>query len=401
AKRFEGPETVDAVVAKDEEWRAITLEYEGKLQQAGVVQKEPRRPFNLDVQITKRKKAKEDAADLITSLKELKAAVPALKARRAEIEAERAVLLRCVGNMVHESVVVSKDEALNEVVSEWGVKGRPAGMPADAEPERGAAVAGHRGYFLRGPGVMLNMALQAYGAAFLRARGYDPVQPPFFMKKDVMGGVAQLDDFDEQLYKFLIATSEQPICAMHQGEHFAPADLPIKYAGISTCFRKEAGKHGKDVWGIFRVHQFDKVEQFVICEPDKSWEEHERMRQTAEEFYQSLGIPYNVVNIVSGELNSAAAKKYDLEGWFPGYGEHKELVSASNCTDYQSRAMEIRLGHAKDAQGNKTYVHMLNATLCACTRTICALLENGQTPEGINIPEPLVPFCGGVTFLPF
>lgn len=382
-------------------------------------------------QITKLKKAKQDTGDLVPRMKELRAGIPALEAKKTELDAQRQVALRAIGNMVHESVPVSNNEDNNAVVSTWGGSPTPKGLAAGSEvlhhhellamlggyePERGAAVAGHRGYFLRGPGLALNMALQAYGAAFLRARGYDVVQPPYFMNKDVMAGVAQLDDFDDQLYKvvaesedpkkpadekYLIATSEQPICAFHKGENLLPTALPLKYGGLSTCFRKEAGKHGKDVWGIFRVHQFEKVEQFVICEPGKSWEEHENMREVAEEFYKSLGIPYNVVNIVSGELNSAAAKKYDLEGWFPGYGEYKELVSASNCTDYQSRAMEIRLGHGKTAEGNKEYVHMLNATLCATTRTICAILENHQTAEGVTVPEALVPFTGGVTFFPF
>ena len=166
-------------------------------------------------------------------------------------------------------------------------------------------------------------------------------------------------------------------------------------------FRKEAGAHGKDTWGIFRVHQFDKVEQFVICKPEESWAMHEYMIQNSREFYESLGLPYRVVNIVSGALNNAAAKKYDLEGWFPGYGTYRELVSCSNCTDYQSRAMEIRCGATKKSNEEKKYVHMLNSTLCALTRTLCCILENYQTPEGIKIPEKLLPYMDGITFLPF
>jgi seryl-tRNA synthetase len=177
--------------------------------------------------------------------------------------------------------------------------------------------------------------------------------------------------------------------------------LPIRYAGNSTCFRKEAGSHGKDTWGIFRVHQFEKVEQFVLCEPENSPEMLNEMLATAEAFYQSLGLPYRVINIVSGELNNAAIKKFDLEAWFPAYAEYRELVSCSNCTDYQSRAMEIRCGIKKMNQTEKKYVHLLNATLCATTRTICCILENNQTPEGVRVPEVLVPFMGGVTFLPF
>lgn len=211
--------------------------------------------------------------------------------------------------------------------------------------ERGAKIAGHRGFFLTGDGVDLNQALISYGLEFLRKRGYKKVQPPFFMNKDQMAKTAQLDQFDEELYKvtasdddkYLIATSEQPISAMHSEEWFEEpkTQLPIRYAGYSTCFRKEAGAAGRDMWGIFRVHQFEKIEQFCITEPEKSWEMFDSMIATSEEFYQSLGIPYRVVAIVSGALNLAASQKYDLEAWFPFQGGYKELVSCSNCTDYR------------------------------------------------------------------
>ncbi|CAG8839849.1 15844_t:CDS:2, partial [Racocetra persica] len=175
----------------------------------------------------------------------------------------------------------------------------------------------------------------------------------------------------------------QPISAFHANEWFEkPAEqLPVKYAGYSTCFRKEAGAHGKDTWGIYRVHQFEKVEQFIIADPEKSWEQFDEMMNCSEEFYQSLNIPYQIVAIVSGALNNAAAKKYDLEAWFPFQGEYKELVSCSNCTDYQSRRLEIRCGMKKMGDREKKYVHCLNATLCATERALCCILENYQTPE--------------------
>lgn len=179
---------------------------------------------------------------------------------------------------------------------------------------------------------------------------------------------------------YLIATSEQPICGFHMGEWLEEKSLPLRYSGVSTCFRKEAGSHGKDTWGIFRVHQFEKVEQFVIVEGDleTSKKMQEEMSAVAEEFYQSLGFPYQVISIVSGALNNAAIKKLDLECWFPGYNAYRELVSCSNCTDYQSRSMEIRCGQKKLGDREKKYVHMLNSTLCATGRAICCLLETYQ-----------------------
>ncbi|EWM22412.1 seryl-trna synthetase [Nannochloropsis gaditana] len=365
-------------------------------------------------------KAKEECRDLVTKIQEFDKQVlemdRAVKAAKEEVDK----LLPKIGNIVDDSVPVSQDEeADTEVVRTWGtpVTGDDLLHHHDLlwriggfEPERGSAVAGHRGYFLRDAGLLLNMALVNYGVSFLRARKYSVLQPPYFMNRDVMAGVAQLEQFDEELYKvtgddekYLIATSEQPLCGFHKGEWLEEKTLPLRYGGVSTCFRKEAGAHGKDCWGIFRVHQFDKVEQFVVCEGDleASQKMQEEMIIAAEDFYQSLGIAYRVVNIVSGELNNAAIKKFDLEGWFPGYDAYRELVSCSNCTDYQSRSMEIRCGTKKVGQEGKKYVHMLNSTLCACTRTICAILENFQVKDGIRVPEVLVPFMGGLTFLPF
>jgi len=233
------------------------------------------------------------------------------------------------------------------------------------------------------------------------------------MNKEVMAKTAQLEQFDEELYKlvaksgdttedkYMIATSEQPISAYHQDEWLDPKTLPLRYAGFSTCFRKEAGAHGKDTLGIFRVHQFEKVEQFVLTAPEDSWAMHEVMLKNAQDFYDSLGIPYRVVSIVSGALNNAAAKKYDLEGWFPGSQEFRELVSCSNCTDYQARELNIRCGNKKEGDREKKFVHMLNSTLVATTRGISVLLENCQTPEGIRIPKVLQPYLRGTELIPY
>ena len=271
---------------------------------------------------------------------------------------------------------------------------------------------GHRGYFLREYGVFLNQALVSYGREFLHKKGYIQLQTPQFMLKEPMSKTAQLEQFDEELYKvqdgdaqndkYLIATSEQPISAMHADEWLVAKDLPIKYAGFSTCYRREAGSHGRDAWGIFRVHQFEKIEQFLITDPEKSWDAFDDMITISEEFYKSLGVPYRVVAIVSGALNNAAAKKYDLEAWFPFQGEYKELVSCSNCTDYQSRALEVRYGAKLQTEIRKKYVHMLNSTLCATERALCCLLENFQTEDGFNVPEVLRKYIPGEPeFIPF
>jgi len=228
------------------------------------------------------------------------------------------------------------------------------------------------------------------------------------MKKEVMQEVAQLSQFDEELYKvvgkkseilednsieekYLIATSEQPIAAYHRDKFIEPKELPLRYSGFSTCFRQEVGSHGRDTRGIFRVHQFEKIEQFCVTSPkeDISWKMMDEMINNAEDFYKILKLPYRIVNIVSGALNNAASKKLDLEGWFPGSKAFRELVSCSNCTDYQSRRLRVKFGYPE--KGEKTLnVHMLNSTLCATTRVICAILENYQTDEGIVVPECLV-----------
>ena len=258
--------------------------------------------------------------------------------------------------------------------------------------------------------VSLNQALINYGLAFLQERGYTQLQTPFFMNRESMALCAQLDDFDEQLYKvvdgsdaekYLIATSEQPLCAYHANKRLNAKTLPHKYAGYSTCFRKESGSHGRDTLGIFRVKQFEKVEQFVVTDHESSWDMMDKMIKCSREFYESLEIPYKVINIVSGELNNAAAQKYDLEAWFPAAQTFRELVSCSNCTDYQARRVQCRLAGKKSGDEGE-FVHMLNSTLTATERTLCCLLENHQTEDGVNVPKVLVPYMPKqMSFIPF
>ena len=350
-----------------------------------------------------------------------------------ETEQRRNDVLREIGNLLHKDVPISNNEDENAIIRtseglDDVVKGTQCGefkyqshvdlitMINGMDCERGSAIAGSRGYFLKGPAVWLQQALISYSLRFIAGQEFEPVYTPFWMKKSLMSQVAQLSQFDDELYKvisskdnpdsedkYLIATSEQAIAALHVNEWLNPSVLPIKYAGLSTCFRQEVGAHGRDTRGIFRVHQFEKVEQFVIAAPTKSQEAFEEMITNAEQFYDSLGIPYRVVAIVSGALNNAAAIKYDLEAWFPGSAAFRELVSVSNCTDYQSRRLQIRFGQTKKMTGQVEFVHMLNGTLCAISRTICAILEVHQTPDGIKVPSALQPFMPEKfrSFIPF
>ncbi|KAJ5126234.1 hypothetical protein N7448_005545 [Penicillium atrosanguineum] len=414
-RRFAPEEVVEEVIALYEEARRARYAATQIGSELNAVQKE----------IGKKKKAKEDASDLVNQKADIEKRKKEAEDIAAQKELERDRKIRPIGNYVHESVPVSNNEDDNQIIRTWAPENVAMERPGclshhevltrldGYDPERGVKIVGHRGYCLTGYGLFLNLALINYGLEFLFNKGYKPNQPPQFMLKDLMAKTAQLEQFDEELYKvtesddkstdkYLIATSEQPLSALHDSEWLQEKDLPIKYAGYSTCYRKEAGAHGKDAWGIFRVHQFEKIEQFVLTKPDESWQAFEDMIAISEEFYKSLGLPYQVVAIVSGALNNAAAKKYDLEAWFPFQQEYKELVSCSNCTDYQSRALDIRFGAKKATDLKKTYVHALNATLCATERTLCCVLENFQREDGFEVPEVLRKYIPGAPeFLPY
>lgn len=426
-RRFKDVALVDQVLELDAEWRKVRYELD-------TISKTRNRLNSQLKEIKMKARNPETAIDPDGSkeaeIKEEKVKLAEIevhyKGRVTDVEKERDAVLKRIGNLIHESVPVFDDEHHNRIERVWPESGERPKAPGKGlthvdllhmidgvEYARGVTTAGNRGYFLKGPGVLLNMGLIQYALRFLTDRGYIALQPPYFMEKEQMAKCAQLDDFDEQLYKvsgegekYLIATSEQPICVYHVDEWVDEKNLPQKYAGFSTNFRKEAGAHGRDQLGIFRVHQFDKIEQFCVTTPDdnESYDMLETMIGNAEEFYKSIGLTYQVVSIVSGAMNDAAAKKYDLEAWFPaasdGKGEYRELVSASNCTDFQSRKLETRCGIKKMGDVNKRYVHMLNSTLCATTRVICCILENFQTDDGVNVPEVLRPFVGK-DFLPF
>lgn len=426
-RRFADETLVDKVLEWDKEWRTVRYqldciaknrnELNAQMKEIKIKSRKPE--TNIDPDGSKEAKVKEEKAKLAGEETER-------KQRLAVIEKERDLVLKKIGNLIHHSVPVFQHEGQNRVERVFPPSGERPKAPGKAlthvdllhmidgvEYARGVTCAGSRGYFLKGPGVMLNFALIQYSLRFLSERGYVAVQPPYFMEKEQMAKCAQLDDFDEQLYKvsgdgdkYLIATSEQPLCVYHVDEWVDERELPRKYAGVSTNFRKEAGSHGRDQLGIFRVHQFDKIEQFCVTSPDDnhSYDMLEAMMKNAEDFYQSIGLTYQVISIVSGAMNDAAAKKYDLEAWFPaasdGQGDYRELVSASNCTDFQSRKLETRCGNKKMGDKNKRYVHMLNSTLCATTRVLCCILEIFQTDTGITVPEVLRPFVGS-DFIPF
>jgi seryl-tRNA synthetase len=441
-QRFKDPSIVDQVLELDKEWRELRASVDDLRKDLNTLQK--------DV-IAPKKKAKEDCDAEVAQQKEMQAQIKDKEAQLPGIAENRDAFLNRIGNLVDPEVPISKDEDADNLVVALSpippeLASNPNLLPCPVgtlsytlplakplthdellwriggyEPQRGSQVAGHRAYFLTNAGVLLNQAIINYSISFLGARGYNILQPPYFMNKSVMASIAQLEDFDEQLYKvsgktddasddndkYLIATSEQPICAYHKGDWLDPKDLPLRYAGISTCFRKEAGSSGKDIRGIFRVHQFDKVEQFCLTTDDLevSQKEQKNMLQAAKDFYESLGIGYRVVCLVSSELNDAAVKKYDLEGWFPGQNTYRELVSCSNCTDYQARGVEVRCGTKAKSKGDLTarasYCHMLNATLCATGRGICCILETHQREDGVVVPEVLRPYMGGRDFLPF
>jgi len=323
----------------------------------------------------------------------------------AELEEGIADLLARLPNPPHESVPKGESDEDNEEIS---VVGEPPDLgfePKDhvdlgtalglIDLERAARTSGSRFVYLIGPAVMLEWALVRYCLDVLIAEGFVPMIPPVLVREEAMYGTGFLPTDEAQLYLtrdddlYLVGTSEVPLAAFHQGELFDRGDLPRRYAGFSTCFRREAGAHGKDTRGMFRVHQFDKVEMFAFVPPETSDDEHERLRSLQERIVAGLDLPYRVVNVCTGELGASAVKKYDLEVWLPGQGRYRELTSCSNTTDYQARRLEVRMR----AKGGNVPVHTLNGTACAVGRTLIAILENHQREDGsVAIPGALHPY---------
>jgi seryl-tRNA synthetase len=270
--------------------------------------------------------------------------------------------------------------------------------------ERAAKIAGARFYFLKNELVKLNLALISYGLDFLAEKGYTLAQPPFMIRKEPMEGAVILGDFEDTIYKiegddlYMVGTSEHSMASMHMNEILDGKDLPLRYASTSPCFRKEAGAHGKDTRGIFRVHQFEKVEQFVYSRPEESESQHDRMLAISEEFYEKLGIPYRTVLLCSADLGKTSSKTFDIEAWMPSQNAYREIVSCSNCTDFQARRLSTRF---RDKINEQTrFVHTLNSTLVATERTMACIMENYQTSRGnVEVPDVLQQYMAGMTVL--
>jgi len=403
-RRGLGYENIDEVIRLDEEWRKARYEVD----QLRKARNEAARG------IAEAKKSGDSAAadKILAEVADIGAKIDELSDLSDEYLAKRDALRMSIPNILHAEVPIGEDDQKNTLHSMHGEKtelGFEARNHNDliemngwVDQARAAKVTGSRFYFLQGDLARLEMALQQYGADFLMQRGYTLVQPPLMMNREAYEGVTDLADFETVMYGiepdkyYLIATSEHPLTAMRMDEVIEPSELPIKLVGVSACFRREVGAHGLSDRGIWRVHQFTKVEQIIISHPDESWGHHEDLLTNAVDMWDSLGLHYRVVNICTGDMGTVAARKYDLEAWLPGAGQYKEVVSCSNCTDYQANRLRMRY---RTSEGNEA-VHTLNSTAIATSRALVAIMEQNQTEDGrVSIPEVLRPYMGGQEFL--
>ena len=362
----------------------------------------------MSVKISEAKKTGSEVTPIIQEMQLVSQELAKLEEVQHETELKYSKLALTIPNVLHESVPCGDDSA-NKEIRKWGTIPQFDFEVKDhidisenlnlLELERAAKTAGARFYYLKDDLVKLNQSLIQFGLDFLSEKGYTLSQPPYMINRKAMEGAVILDDFEDVIYKiedqdlYLIGTSEHAMVSMYADEILDGNSLPSRYAAISPCFRKEAGAHGKDQKGIFRVHQFEKIEQFVFSKPEDSWKEHEKMIGITEEFFQKLEIPHRVVLLSSGDMGKISAKTYDLEVWMAGQNAYREVVSCSNCLDYQSRRLKIRF---RDKTNEDTkYIHTLNSTLVATERTMVAILENLQTKDGhVNIPNVLQKYMG-------
>nr|MDO8099035.1 serine--tRNA ligase [Candidatus Njordarchaeota archaeon] len=392
---------VDELVELDKKWRENKKRVEELRHRRNVVSKK----------IAELKRSKQDISKQVEESQRIPREIKKLEEDAVTLEEKIRFILMRLPNILHDSVPVGKDDTENVEIRRWGnIKEHNFKVKSHIDLmidldlldlDRAAKISGSRFYYMKNEAILLELALTKFAIDFLRDKGFAVVEPPFLIKREPYEGVTSLGDFEDTLYKiegedlYLIATSEHPMGAMFMNEVLPADSLPIKLAGVSPCFRKEAGAHGKDTKGIFRVHQFNKVEQFIFSKPEDSWKFHEELIGNAEEIYQKLGIPYRVVNICTGDIGAVAAKKYDIEAWMPIQKTFREVVSCSNCTDYQARRLNIRY---REKTGERSeFVHTLNSTAVAMQRTIVAIVENYQQPDGsIRIPKELVPFMGKI-----
>lgn len=362
------------------------------------------------IEIAKLKKAGKEADSEVRQAQEIDDKTT--KAEKEVIELERKThdYLMRLPNLLDDSVPFGKDSNDNVQVKTWGeipqfnfqIKNHIdlAVNLGLIDMERAGKISGSRFFFLKGQVALLDLALMSFAVEELTKKGYTVIVPPYMMTREAYEGVTALGDFADVLYKaenedlFLIATSEHPMAAMYMNEVLMDSEMPVKLAGLSTCFRKEAGAHGKDTRGIFRTHQFNKIEQFIFCKPEDSSRLHEELLLNAEELLQKLELPYRVVNVCTGDIGTVAAKKYDIEAWMPAQNGYREVVSCSNCTDYQARRLGIKY-REKEGAAPKGFVHTLNSTAIATGRTMVAVLENNQQEDGtIIIPKVLRKYVG-------
>ena len=393
-------DAIDEVISLDEQWRKARYDAD----QLRKARNEAARG------IAEAKKSGNSAAaeTIMAEVADIGARIDELAELSDDCLVRRDSLRMSIPNILHVDVPIGEDDQKNTLHSMHGEKAELGFEPRNhndliemngwVDQSRGAKVAGSRFYFLQGDLARLEMALQQYGADFLMSRGYTLVQPPLMMNREAYEGVTDLGDFETVMYGiepdkyYLIATSEHPLTAMRMDEIIEPSELPIKLVGVSACFRREVGAHGLSDRGIWRVHQFTKVEQIVICDPDNSWDHHEELLGNAVDMWDSLGLHYRVVNICTGDMGTVAARKYDLEAWLPGAGGYKEVVSCSNCTDYQANRLRMRY---RTTEGNEA-VHTLNSTAIATSRALVAIMEQNQMEDGrVSVPDVLRSYMGG------
>jgi len=348
----------------------------------------------------------------INQMKKINETLNRMEAELLEVENKFLEHFSMYPNLSHETTPVGKDESGNVVQSYYGSKPEfdfepknhiTLGADLDIiDEKRAAKISGSRFVFLKNEAVLLEFALVQYVLNLLIKKGFMPMIPPVLVKEMAMYGTGFFPVERTQYYKtelddlYLIGTSEVPLCSYHSDEFLDASLLPLKYTAFSTCFRREAGSYGKDLGGLFRVHQFDKIEMFIFAHPENSWEEYEKLRETLEEIMQGLGFHYQIVNMCTGDIGNPNAKKYDLEAWLPGQNKYRELASCSHDTDFQARRLNIKYRDGK----KKGFIHTMNSTACAIGRTLIAILENFQDKEGnIRIPEVLIPFMGGVEII--